>query len=223
MKIVVTADLHGYLPKLPDCDLVLICGDVVYLPYQRNTIYGQLWFMEEFKRWAENLNCKKVLWIPGNHDICVQKNEEFYHKTFPKDEKVTFLCHEYYEYEGLKIFGTPYCKIFGNWAYMLDDDELTEKFNEIPTDLDILFTHDAPYGVTDICLEQTPWNTCESLGNKPLRECILNKRPKYVFHGHLHSSFHYFEDLEGSKVINTSYVNEKYEPYYEPIVIEDLK
>lgn len=219
MKIIAASDLHGYLPRLPECDLVLLCGDIVNLYYQRSVSLGKLWFLEDFRRWAESLNCNKILWIPGNHDICVEKDEQFYYDTFTKDNKITFLSHDYYEYEGLKLFGTPYCKIFYNWAYNLDDDTLTEKFDEIPENLDILFTHDAPFGVTDICLEKTTWNTCENLGNKPLRECVLKKNPKYLLHGHLHSSFHGFETLGNTQVTNVSYVNEKYEPYYTPLTL----
>ena len=42
---------------------------------------------------------------------------------FPHSYKATILIHEEYEYlsnEGkiYKVFGTPYCKIFGNWAFM---------------------------------------------------------------------------------------------------------
>jgi hypothetical protein len=55
---------------------------------------------------------------------------------FPHSYKATILIHEEYEYlsnEGkiYKVFGTPYCKIFGNWAFMRENETLKEKFSEI--------------------------------------------------------------------------------------------
>lgn len=35
IKICAISDLHGYLPKIEPCELVLICGDIVGLHAQR--------------------------------------------------------------------------------------------------------------------------------------------------------------------------------------------
>ena len=35
IKICAISDLHGYLPKIEPCELVLICGDIVSLCAQR--------------------------------------------------------------------------------------------------------------------------------------------------------------------------------------------
>lgn len=225
LSICAISDLHGYLPKIEPCELLLICGDIVNLKCQQYHQSCKKWYIKNFKPWIEGLPCEKVLFIPGNHECGVEGHEIEYRNMFPHSYKATILIHEEYEYlsnEGkiYKIFGTPYCKIFGNWAYMRDNDTLKEKFSEIPEELDILMTHDAPYGCNDVCVDSTSWNTFEHLGNIPLREIVLEKKPKLLLHGHLHSSLHEFESLGESKVINCSIKNENYEPTYSPLLLD---
>lgn len=102
---------------------------------------------------------------------------------------------------------------------MYQDDILKQTFNEIPEGLDILITHDAPFGVSDILLQEG-YYTGEHIGNKPLAEAILQKSPKIVCHGHLHSTSREFESLGKSKVINCSIKDEFYNPIYEPLYFE---
>lgn len=217
MKICISSDFHGYFPKIESCDLVLICGDIVDLSVQSSTKGSKKWFKNIFKSWAETLPCDKVLFIPGNHEVAVEHHESWYYAEFPKDEKITFLSNDLYQYKSLFIFGTPYCKIFGNWAYNKSDEELIKLYSDIPENLDILMTHDAPYGTSDICMEKLHR---EHLGNKPLRDIILQKIPDIVVHGHLHSANHEYEYLGKSKVYNCSYVNEQYEPTYKPLYLD---
>lgn len=117
-----------------------------------------------------------------------------------------------------KIFGSPYCKIFGLWAFMRNADILTRKFNEIPENIDILFTHDAPYGTSDVCLEG-PWVDGEHIGNRQLRDIVIDRKPRYHFHGHLHSSNHEEELLGETKVFNTSILDERYLIMYDPLIM----
>lgn len=217
MIINITADLHGFLPKITPCDLLLICGDIVDLKVQSSFHKGRKWFRTIFKPWTDSLPCNKVLWIAGNHEVCIEGHEEWYKAMFPEDSKVTFLHHQFYEYNEIKIFGTPYCKEFGNWAYNESEGNLEKLYANIPENLDILMTHDAPYGTSDICYEG--WDT-EHLGNAALRDAILTKHPKYLVHGHLHSSNHSPEYLGKTIVYNTSYVNEQYNPTWNPLTIE---
>ena len=37
IKVVAISDLHGYLPEIPECDLLCICGDLVPLNVQANS------------------------------------------------------------------------------------------------------------------------------------------------------------------------------------------
>ena len=129
-------------------------------------------------------------------------------------DKIHYLnCElEYYvSNDGLmyKIYGSPYCKAYGNWSFMIDDDAIYERMSNMPENIDFLLTHDAPYGVSDIC-----YNDEVHRGNKAIREVILEKKPKYNFHGHLHSSNHEMELLEDTKVYGVSILGENYKREY---------
>lgn len=230
MKIIVLSDLHGTLLPVNDyfepCELVCICGDIVPLSIQANSRKTRKWLTGDFLPWCEELPCDKVIFIAGNHDLHFG-NLDFMYTQFPKDKKVTYLFHENYVYTSRSgkeytIFGTPYCKLFGNWAYMEMDDVLDRLYQDIPENLDILLTHDAPYGVSDIILqEDCLWYDGKThIGNKPLSKAILQKAPKIVCHGHLHSTSREFEEWGYSKVINCSIKDEHYNPVYDPIVFE---
>lgn len=144
---------------------------------------------------------------------------------FTKSGKATYLCNESIDYisnDGnvYRIFGTPYCHIFGNWPFMRDDERLEKYFDQMPEFCDIVVSHDAPYGCSDICLQRME---VEHIGCAPLREAILEKKPRYVFHGHLHSSNHEEELLGDSKVYNTSILDEYYNISYKPLILEISK
>lgn len=227
MKVIALSDLHGTLLPVEDyfepCELVCICGDIVPLSVQSNSHKTRKWLHDSFKPWCESLPCDKVIFIAGNHDL--HFNLEFMYKLFPKDQKVTYLFHESYVYTSksgkeYSIFGTPYCTQFGNWAYMEPDCVLDNFYLDIPENLDILLTHDQPYGWGDILLEQIWWNTGEHIGNKPLANAIMKKQPRFQFNGHLHSCDHKLIEIGKTKHYNVSIKSEQYEPIYDPLVIE---
>lgn len=228
MKICCLSDLHGTLLPVEDyfepCELVCICGDISPLNIQGNHRKMRHWLINTFKPWCESLPCDKVIFIAGNHDSCMH-NEDFMYAQFPKDSKVTYLFHESYIYTSrsgkeYSIFGTPYCKLFGNWAFMEMDEILEKLYSTIPENLDILLSHDQPFGYGDIILEDIYWNTGEHIGNKPLAKAILEKQPKYLFCGHLHSTDHSCIEIGNTKRYNVSIKSEKYEPVYDPLVIK---
>lgn len=227
LTILVTSDTHGYLPKIETpFDLLLICGDICpvhdhYWDYQIN------WFQHSFRDWINTLPFKdewsKVVLTWGNHDfvgerISKEHLECFYSAT---NRRVVVLRNEEYNHEyltdegikTLKIFGTPYCKIFGGWAFMVSNDKLKEKFDKIPEDCDILLTHDAP-DINNLGLILSGFNAGTNAGNTVLAEAIKEKKPKYVFCGHIHSGNHVFQNVDGTWMTNVSYVSESYYPYY---------
>ena len=105
------------------------------------------------------------------------------------------------------------------WPFMRNEETLKEKYSEIPENIDILFCHDAPYGVSDVCYQFYPWDKGHK-GCPILRDAILEKKPKYCLHGHLHSTNHEEELLGNTKVYNTSILNEDYKITYDPVILE---
>lgn len=232
MKIAVISDLHGKLPiypsyfwdELKDCEILLICGDILPLNIQMDMSASQKWLIEEFKPWAVELPIEQVVFIAGNHDFfCERRKKDMLH-WFTKHDKVTYLHNDYIDYLSIqdskiyRIFGTPYCHRFGSWAFMRDEETLTKKFKVIPDNVDILISHDAPYGTSDICFQGFSSDKGH-IGCPELRDAIIEHKPKYNFHGHLHSSNHEEEILGETKVYNTSVLDENYQLTYKPLII----
>lgn len=225
MKICAISDLHGYLPELKSCELVLICGDSVPLEYQASSKKTKKWYDTTFRKWAGELPCDKVLFIAGNHELHFPGKKIIYESLFSKDDKITYLCHSEYIHKSkdgkeYKIFGTPYCKQFMNWAFMYPNEELEKIFKNIPNDLDILISHDNPYGYGDIVLQECPWADGSHIGNIPLAKAIEEKQPKYQFNGHLHSCDHSLIMIGNTKHYNCSIKDEQYNPVYEPLYLD---
>lgn len=222
------SDLHGSLiptSEFTPCEVVFICGDISPLNIQANDRKMKKWLAGTFKPWCEALPCNKVFFIAGNHDWVCLRDSDFMRSIFPMDSKVTYLCQDKTVYQSedgkeYSLFGTPYCRQFCNWAFMEEDEVLYQLYQAIPQNVDILLTHDQPYGYGDIILQHTYWNTGENLGNKPLLEAIFIKQPKYMFCGHLHASTHDCVEIMQTKRYNVSIKDENYEVVYEPLYLE---
>lgn len=226
IKTVVTSDLHGYLPVVAEeFDLMLICGDVVpahdhYYSFQKE------WFENEFAEWVKNLPFKnawsKVVMTPGNHDVVLERWGDHEYEMMKRltDGRLVILRNKQYDFEYLdehenevktmKIFGTPYCQIFGNWAFMRSPEKLKEKFSEIPEGLDILISHSAP-DIEDYGTVRRGEYYTKHAGCPVLAEAIKEKKPKYAFCGHIHSGDHKFKNVDGTMIANVSYVDEMYD------------
>ena len=222
MKICGISDIHGDLSvKIQPCDVLCICGDIVPLEVQVNSKKSKRWLKELFIPWCSKQPCKNVLVVGGNHDFFLWHHPLQMKEMVKEEEKIEYLLNEGYEFEGVKFFGTPLCKEFGYWAFMYPYDEqdriLDKALEEWGKNIDVLLTHDSPYGVSDIILDKScPWATDEHIGNKSLEAFIIKTAPKLHLHGHLHSTNHDEEILGVTKVYCVSILGEQYTVQYEP-------
>lgn len=218
MKITAISDLHGHLPELAGGDLLIIAGDLT--AHDRKEEY------EMFIGWLRIQDYKKKVVIAGNHDTLLEKNEYLrahlgWHSSYLQDSGI--------EYEGAKIWGSPWTRTFPGInpnckAFTVDmEEQLQEKWNRIPTDIDILITHIPPHGVFDEIKDRK--GKCIHTGSTSLRDTLLkknfNRLHLHVF-GHIHEHGGKILTLpsKAGYLINASIMDEVYDPIHDPVSIE---
>jgi hypothetical protein len=200
MKIRGISDTHGNLPYIKPCNVLCICGDILPLDIQENAAESFYWLSTAFFDWLNSLTVDCVLYVPGNHDFCMQDEHlrklvesHFADSSF----KFAILVNESYTYEGIHFYGTPYINPItfqkGVWAF-----ESAGSY-DIP-ECDVLLSHDSP------------------LENPSLGHAALSKYKYAHFYGHWHTDQH----RGGSKQLNCAYVNDYYsvKSNFEPPTIE---
>lgn len=200
MLIDCVSDLHGFQPQLVGGDILIICGDLT----ARNT-------KDEYTRfisWLSKLPYRCKIVIAGNHDGLIEKGTV----TIGNDQ-IHYLCDSGYEFEGIKIWGSPWTPTFLNWYFMKDrGDPIKEKWDLIPSDTDILVTHGPPYGIFDETVDEIRVG-CEDL-KKAVQERI---KPRIHCFGHIHECGGSISEMDGITYVNCSYIDEHYRPVNSPI------
>lgn len=219
MKIVAVSDLHGHLPDIPECDLVLLAGDIcpddeeMLYGFRREPLKQSNWLATDFADWSRDL--PPIVMVAGNHDFVFEHK----HLVPPLPNNITYLQQKVAELrvagQDLNIYGSPYTHRFYEWAFMLDEEDLDKRFKrQIPEDADIWVTHQPPYGFGD----RSSYGDVH-VGNQVLYDLILKYGPKLNVFGHIHSG--HGQWLKGETVIaNVSLVDEKYRPVYGVTEIE---
>ena len=212
LKICHISDTHGarFHTRLiiPECDVLIHSGDIG----GRTGVLE----LEEFLRWFSKQNSLVKLFIPGNHDLCLDYTwahqqgdpinmiirRQIYAdsmallKQYPD---VTCLINQEFSYSGFKFYGSPITPSFHrqNWAFNADRGEEIKKFwAKIPSDVDVLITHGPPYGIMDNIPERMRSHATEDLnrGCKDLQEVTKKRLLNLKLHcfGHLHNSYGVF-------------------------------
>jgi Predicted phosphoesterases, related to the Icc protein len=216
------SDLHGYCPDLEGGGLLIIAGDLT-----GNDSYPQ-W--NAFFNWLDETSdkYKRICVIGGNHDnvLLLSSNRFTYLR---REEKIIYLEDSGTEFDGLKIWGSPWTKTFEGMnphckAFTFDnEEELAEKWALIPDDTEILITHSPPCGILDQIAFHEKDAYDEYAGSESLAKRIveLKKLRLHIF-GHIHEHGGQKEMYLNNQIvfINASHVNENYRPVNRPIRIE---
>lgn len=210
------SDLHGHYPKLEGGDLLIVAGDWTARDTEPQCF--------EFFDWVYEQEYKKKIVVAGNHDV--RAEEEKYRGPIGVVEgEFDYLCDSGTEFEGLKIWGSPWSLKFEGMntkcmAFCVDtEQELADKFSLIPEDTDILITHTPPYGICDEVARGDKWDNC---GSKSLLSKVRAIRPRLHVFGHVHEGYGEWID-EGEpedndiRFVNASHVNARYQPVNKPI------
>jgi Icc-related predicted phosphoesterase len=228
MKVLATSDLHGVLPEIDDCDVLIIGGDVCpdhpigkverYALVNNGSDYQLEWLDTDFRRWLNSLNERgiSVVGIAGNHDFVFERMKA---AVAELHLPWTYLLDEEVEVAGLRIYGTPWVPGLPRWAFHASDGALVARAATIPRDLDILISHGPPYGILDFV---APQFGSLHVGDVALRNALEDDlNPQVLVCGHIHEQ--YGGRIVGStSVLNVSHNDENYNPINPPVELVEF-
>lgn len=214
------SDLHGKFPELEAGDLLIVAGDLVGVESS-----------DEYKRfnaWLKRQPHRKKIVIGGNHDNALVSTADKC-MAHVYCHGATYLCDSGTEFEGLKIWGTPWTYYFEGMnpdcaAFTKKDDfDLSVQWAHIPDDTDILITHSPPRGILDHNLYDI------ECGSESLYKRVLRIKPKLHVFGHIHECggrTYTREMVDNNTVtekiifVNASHMNEYYKPTHKAVRVE---
>src|SRR5688500_2475730 len=220
-RIACISDLHGRLPDIPACDVLVIAGDVcphapgAFVGSREDVLHQSKWLAGPFHEWLERVPARHVVACWGNHDFIGQKSPDL----VPKSLRWTMLTDAAATIDGLRFYGTPWQLWFYDWAFNAPNGKaageafLARKWAAIPVDTDVLLVHGAPEGCGDLTADDN------TTGSSTLRDRIRQVKPKLVVTGHIHEAYGRY-DLAGVPVINASVLDRNYALVNPPIVVE---
>lgn len=185
MKILAMADLHSNkisLPDLTDIDVIMVAGDLT------NT-GDELEYKKIFK-FLSALK-KPVIYVLGNHDNRV---DFYYIKKRYETTDMYFLDNKIMEFNGYKIYGTPYSTYCGWWNHYFTLEECQEL--TIPKEkVDIILCHEPP---------MIPELSDRFKANNELLKYLHEKTGITVISGHIHEKSGACIEINGNKCYNVA-------------------
>jgi 3',5'-cyclic AMP phosphodiesterase CpdA len=234
MRIVCISDTHslhnGMVHEIPSGDVLIHSGDISNRGGEKD--------VTDFVHWFQNIEgFDTKIFISGNHDFCFERVNEPHHKgdydwlgnlispenssqsnvTYLEDNFITIESPEFSR--PIKFYGSPWQPEFYNWAFNLPrmGEELLEKWNNIPSDIDVLITHGPPNGYGDLVNNwRQPYT---NVGCELLRNRIEEIKPILNVFGHIHEGYGIYTN-ENTTFVNASTCTSDYRPINKPIIID---
>ncbi|XP_045210208.2 metallophosphoesterase MPPED2-like isoform X2 [Mercenaria mercenaria] len=224
LTFVCISDTHCKLNKddigrIPHGDVLLHTGDFTMDGTERELI--------EFNNFLGALSHTYKVVIAGNHEFCLEDDgswdrrymRQHYREKYGVENirdlltNCIYLEDELTEICGIKIYGSPWTPMYSCCdAFSLSDREaLQQKWDKIPTNVDILMTHGPPRGFGDTTTKGA------SAGCSNLLKTVQNRvKPKYHVFGHIHEGYGIYKDGK-TTFINASICTRGYKPTNRPV------
>ena len=146
IKIIAASDTHDLHRNIaiPDGDIFVFAGDMSGL--------GKSYEIEDFALWVKTLPHKIKIVIAGNHDFLFETHPDKA-RNIIKDSFIYLQDKQYDLYSRhlgrenenwhISFYGSPWQPRFYDWAFNVDrdSDDLKNKWDKIPDNIDILITH----------------------------------------------------------------------------------
>lgn len=222
VTFVCISDTHTHTQnlQLPPGDVLIHAGDFSYagLPEE----------VSAFNDFLARQNFSHKIVISGNHELTFdllnyENFSEIWDTEIPKQsakeikqtlKNCIYLEDSGCEVYGYKVYGSPWQISYNDWAFYADSEKAKEVWGRIPSDTDILVTHNPPDNIMDLGEDET------REGCPILRRNIEERvKPKVHVFGHVHEGYG-MEKIGETIFINASVCDEKYEPVNAPIVFK---
>jgi predicted phosphodiesterase/type III secretory pathway component EscS len=223
-RVVVISDTHNqhHRLRLPPGDILIHCGDF--------TKKGTPAEIKAFDEWLGKVDIPVRVIIPGNHDQTLDPDwPDHDGRPSPLENATHYLVDREVtipapspEKNPVRIYGTswvvpfPPHRHFGGPAtgFMRPSEERKEKFDKIPSGLDILVTHGPPYSIGDRTV------TGARAGCMDLAIAVAQKKPKFHCFGHIHEG-HSLHRSDSTVFINCASANLLHSPHlHDPAVFD---
>ncbi len=216
MRIAATADLHGHLPAVPECDVLVIAGDVT--PATDHGLGFQArWLDQTLRPWLHAVPARHVIAIAGNHDFVFEQAPE----TIPAGLPWTYLQDTGTTIDGVRFWGSPWTPWFYDWAFNAPrgdtgDAFLDERYAGVgDDDVDVLVIHGPPAGYGDRTAHG------DAVGSSAFLRLVQRTTPSLALFGHIHEGRGCWQ-RGASTLANVAAVDLHYELVAEPVVVFDV-
>lgn len=197
----ITADSHNLPPsdwkKFKDdgtFDYIFHCGDITNYGYNTTDFkeYSVINKISDLKT--------PIIYVPGNHD-CGWRNREIFSPNKGKNVLNKLIQLENYFLYGFSLspsYNMP--ELYIQWDNMVIDKEVERNYYLKAPSAEIILSHCPPKncGTMDITSDG------DSIGSVGLYQYILEKKPKYVFCGHVHKNQVEYYNLDGTHIYNVA-------------------
>lgn len=223
------SDMHGLLPDLREqpVDLVLMAGDIAPDYTEHNKDVAIEWYTHEFYRWCKSfVRADKIFFILGSHDYALETYYPLLYETFgTHSNKVQFMHNETRIYRKgdreLSIYGTEYNVANRQYAFSKTDKELLKVYMKNNDFVDIVMSHEAPYGFGDTnSQEKDERYRNMHMGSVSLKKYVQRMEPEILVHGKYHSGSHYRGRIGNTEVYNVCLMDENNQLTYKPFMFE---
>ena len=206
------ADNHGnydYRNVYSDVDVLIHAGDL----FGDDTWQSEkdlVSIIHDLQKYFPNA---KIVIVPGNHDFFLERLTKDQIRLLFGDD-VVILVDEGIEYGGLKFYGNPHTPL----SMAFPRRGIFNDIENIPGELDVLITHEAPRCLELGCVLSYEGNT--EPGCLELYKKVLEVKPRYHLFGHIHE---YEDKIIGDTHfmnVSQSYHGRKFKPN---ITLLDIK
>jgi Icc-related predicted phosphoesterase len=215
VRIATTADLHGHLPTVPACDVLVIAGDITPATNHDEDFQAK-WLDTTFRAWLEAAPAAHIIGIAGNHDFVFERAPE----TIPTDLPWTYLQDGAASVDGVNFWGSPWTPWFHDWAFNAPKGDAAETFLEtkyapVPDATDVLLIHGPPSGFGDRT------TTGHLAGSSAFLRLIDRTQAQLAVYGHIHEGRGAWT-RGTTQLVNASAVGIDYELVDDPIVVYEI-